>query len=276
MNHFPKICSLLLGSALGMSCASGALVSNFTFDNTLTNSIAGQNAGTMTGTTNYATGKFGSAIALASGVNALDLNTTNFGGAIGTGDFSISMWVNSNGSTVSGDPAFLSNKNWGSGTNVGINYAITNTNGNLDINTYGGGARRDFDGTAPANGNGVVPSIGANTWSNLILVRSGTTLSLYVNGVPSGGSLTLAAGANYASALNFFLGDDAAAGFYNESGAGDSWTNAPLLIDDLAVYNHALGAGEISALQSAAAIPEPSVALLGGLGVLGLLRRRRN
>lgn len=44
-------------------------------------------------------------------------------------------------------------------------------------------------------------------------------------------------------------------------------------LDDVRIYDHTLSSSEVAAL----AVPEPSVALLGGLGVLGLLgTRRRN
>ena len=43
------------------------------------------------------------------------------------------------------------------------------------------------------------------------------------------------------------------------------------VLDDLRVYNNALSASEVAAL----AVPEPSIALLGAIGAIGLVRRRR-
>lgn len=52
--------------------------------------------------------------------------------------------------------------------------------------------------------------------------------------------------------------------------------NAPLNVGALAIFSGTMTASEVSALGAVGtAIPETSTALLGGLGMLGLLRRRR-
>lgn len=47
------------------------------------------------------------------------------------------------------------------------------------------------------------------------------------------------------------------------------------LLDDVRIYDTALTDTELDGIQSAMAVPEPTAALLGGLGLLALLRRRR-
>lgn len=208
----------------------------------------------------YAAGKFGQAVSLDAADDQINLGSTSLG-AIGTGNFTISLWVNLNGQTVSGDPAFFSNKDWGSGTNVGINYAVKG-GGNLDLNTYGT-ARVDFQDAGTSD-------LSASGWDNIILVRDGTALKYYFNGVQEGGNKTIDAGADFASANNFILGDDGTGG-YN---GGSNWTG-DMLFDDLAIYDEALDQSAISALQSTTAVPEPSAAALLGLGGLALILRRR-
>lgn len=46
-------------------------------------------------------------------------------------------------------------------------------------------------------------------------------------------------------------------------------------IDDVRIYNTALSKSELDTIRAAMAVPEPSAALLGGVGLLLLLRRRR-
>jgi hypothetical protein len=50
-------------------------------------------------------------------------------------------------------------------------------------------------------------------------------------------------------------------------------------LDDLAFYDDVLSASQVAALAAGTitpmGVPEPSIAILGGLGLLGLLRRKR-
>lgn len=265
-----KPSSILTVCALLASHASAALVANFAFNGDYSNS--GGAAATPVGSQNFVTGKYGQAISLASGLDYVNLNSTTLGG-IGTGNFTISLWVQYSGTVVS-DPAFLSNKNWDSGANIGINYAIQAA-GDLNINTFGGGtggARNDYNGAETTN-------LTSGAWANLVLVRRGAELLYYFNGAQETANpiIALAAGVTFANANNFILGDDATTNYNEVSGTtGQNW-NSPLLIDDLAVWNEALTPSQITALQTsaAAAIPEPSTVLFGAFGMLTVFRRRR-
>lgn len=265
MKHMKNIntlaASVLAGGMMFSGSADAALVSYFSFDGDATNGIGGQADGVVTGSATYAAGKFGQAVGLDAINDSVDLASTSLG-AIGTGNFTISLWVSLNGQTVSGDPAFFANKSWASGTNVGINYAVKG-GGNLDVNTYGS-ARVDFQ-------DGDTSDLSASSWDNIILVRDGETLKYYFNGVQEAGDKAIAAGVTFESANTFKLGDDGLATYNN---AGNAWTG-DMLFDDLAIYDTALDASAITALQSTAAVPEPSSAALLGLGGLSLILRRR-
>lgn len=98
-----------------------------------------------------------------------------------------------------------------------------------------------------------------NEWTNLALVKSGGVLNFFVDGTLAGtstGSIgstdgLLALGFQQGVGTNQFIGDFDEASFF---------TFSP---------------GAFNASTDLLVVPEPSAALLGGLGVLALLRRRR-
>jgi hypothetical protein len=244
-----------------ISCAHAGITSHFSFDGHATNTIPSQADGTEYGSVEYVTGKFGQAASLDSATDTINLNTST-AGAIGTGDFTISMWVNADAVTsVSSDPAFFSTKPWAGNHTAhnGFVYAIKSGN-TLDISTItttGGVDRNDWDNGA---GGGGTPSL-ASGWNNLIIVRSGTSLSFYLNGSQFGSSYTLTANADFASSFqNFMVGDSTnasggspAEGDYN---SGANWNNE-ILVDEIAIYDEAIDAAEITRLQTEFALTPP-------------------
>lgn len=97
--------------------------------------------------------------------------------AIATSDFTVELWVNPVNNTQS-DPAIISNKNWGGGTNIGWVLAQEGTKFRFNI---GNGARYDVTFTAPT----------ATVWSHVAVVVSRLSgITIYVNGVSQGLTVT--------------------------------------------------------------------------------------
>lgn len=98
------------------------------------------------------------------------------------------------------------------------------------------------------------------TWNLVTLTFNSTTNQaiLYINGVQE--------------AQTTWTGSAAISQFQLGSELGATSRTIVSSFDDVRLYNNALSALEVAALMP---VPEPSVALLGGLGALALLRRRR-
>ncbi len=118
-------------------------------------------------------------------------------------------------------------------------------------------------------------TVADNAWHMVALVIPATTttagVSFYVDGTlagpaSSGGTATLnaATGVNPANNLGIVIGTDGNAGRMFGG-----------LIDDVRIYDTALTKAELDTIRDAMAIPETSAALLGAVGLLALLRRRR-
>ncbi|QQG44288.1 MAG: DUF2341 domain-containing protein [Candidatus Roizmanbacteria bacterium] len=168
-------------------------------------------------------GKFGKALSFDGTndyVSIPDSDAFNFG----TGDFTINLWFNNAGTTVS-YPALIS--------------------------TYGGwssgsfGIRHDNNGAASKVtvhwnpvGDPFITSTNTfadNTWNYVSLVRSGTSFTLYVNGKIEGTGTS-------ATALDLAYGGNVDIGWGPWDGASGYWKG---LIDEVKVYNYALTADEV-------------------------------
>lgn len=99
-----------------------------------------------------------------------------------------------------------------------------------------------------------------NTWYNVALVKSGGTLTFYIDGDVIGSS----SGSIGTNDGFLHLGMEPVTGAANRAFAGD--------FDEMRFFTFASGQFNPS---TDLLVPEPSAALLGGLGLLALLRRRR-
>jgi len=152
------------------------------------------------------------------------ISLSNWG--LGTADFSVSLWFKPITSLVNGtNLVFCQNA---SGTNVywGL---IINT-GKFEINHFNGSTDNFFFGST---------SISLNTWYHLVVVRSGDTVTLYVNNAVDG-SLTGYSGRNFSGAIL--------------NGFGNQLINAARgHLDEVWVLTRAITAGEVSQLYNGGA-----------------------
>jgi len=104
--------------------------------------------------------------------------------AFGSGDFTVDFWVRfSNVATGEAAETFLSDMQWFSPTSYGWWFTYARWNGTLQFSFNAG------DEIAPSNiGVGRAWTPVNDTWYHLAAVRSGNTLTMYVNGTQLGGT----------------------------------------------------------------------------------------
>ena len=143
-------------------------------------------------------------------------------------------------------------------------------NGPLGLWTTGSGAA-NLEGSGCTGLTSAASAISANAWHQEAITFDGTTAKIYLDAVQiASGSIS----ASLTSATNGL----AFGAFWNGGNLTNFHTNG--YIQDVAVYNTALSASEISAAATnggvPAAVPEPASAILFGFGIaaLGYCRRR--
>jgi len=224
------------------------LKAGYFFDDKLED-ITGKTNATVAGAgVTYADGYFGNA-ARASSANYITIGegdamkNLEFAGADGMDSFSIALWVKRNYSETNDLPIY-GNKNWKSGKNKGIVFALHNNsfNGTIIVCPADGTNRVSGDLSNKTNQNHALSS----EWVHTVAVvnRSTQTASLYENfeltkeiNISTIGSLN--------SDLPFTIGRSG--GVYTDNGRTD---NTTILLDDLLIFGKAIGSSEIHALQS--------------------------
>lgn len=172
-----------------------------------------------------AAGKIGNALDLCGNNEYVSMPTGIVSGL--TGDYTVSAWVNPTQNTTWSRLFDL-------GTGTGDYMFLTLDNGSalrFAITTGGAGGEQQITGT------GILPT---NDWSLVTVTLSGTTGTLYVNGVPVGsnGDMTL-----HPSSL----------GSTTQNWIGRSEYNDPYLnaaVDDFNIYDRALSPAEIADLAA--------------------------
>lgn len=243
----------LLAGAFALSAinaAHGALVAYFpltegtagttttTINDTIDDATHGVTDGTATaGTGTWVYDAFRDRIVLQSPENnRFAAGTQDIDRTIG---FSWSLWVNVSSSNL---------------TDTGADSIIGSRNGTwnkVDLASTGSWASISYTNLAD------------NTWHHIAYVGDSTDVSFYIDGVKVGSDTTTPT-----NTVNDIM----------EIGGSSRFTeHANALYSDIAIYDERLTDARIAQLAAGAPviIPEPSAALLGGLGALLLLRRRR-
>jgi hypothetical protein len=130
---------------IGYDSLRDGLVAYLPFEDTLNDASGSGINGSAKGTPSFVAGKVGKAVNVRT-TQAGEFSYVSLGKQLPLGtaqNFSVSFWARINSHT--GDPAFIGNKNWNSGGNVGF---VVATGGDSriqwNLNTEGG-SRKDFD-----------------------------------------------------------------------------------------------------------------------------------
>ena len=231
---------------LGFAQAHAGLIGHWKFDETSGTTAADSSGSGNTGTLTNMTG---SEWTTGKGGGALDFDGTNDYVNLGTslannlGDVTFSAWIYREGSTTSFGEIFAKN--------TIIALSVNNSNDKLRLNFADGSSWSPY----PESGS----TLPLNQWVHVAGTRSGSTVKVYLDGVLEGTATNSRTGSN-SNALG--IGHKPGSGFFFNG-----------LLDEVRYYDHALSAGEISALAAGGAgAPEPAetFAFLGLLTAAGL------
>jgi hypothetical protein len=224
---------------------TNGLVSHYAFNGNADDTF-GTNNGTPYDIT-YVADRFGNpnaAVSFAGNSSShIQINTTNLNLS---SNFTISVWIN-----------------YAEGAGEGENPRVFSTAG-YEVGTLGTGNPRNiyFNNTTASNGafeaisSTAVPS---GVWTHIVAVKAGTTLTLYLNGTFDSSFSTNLLSGPLAYSRNFIPAIGANSGALDQDEYGG-------LIDDLAIYNRALSAQEVSELYESFAsgiITLPTITIIG-------------
>jgi len=264
-----QITLLCAGVVLSAPSSFGVLVAHYTFDEGAGTTAAdsatadgAQDAATNQGTVGWTTGLVGGALDLPGNASMQIVDPLG----PGTTAFTITAWVN-----LDDAPAY-----------DGI-FSARNVNWGLNVNQTGTGLAFDyrFD-NSPGGGSSGLDSPGGSAtvdrWHHLAMTwitdGANSTGKIYLDGVKLGPEAIDTSLVYDAWDVNdrWNIGDDPC--------CGGRELNAQL--DDLAVWDEVLTDqqitniynGGLAGVDAPTAVPEPSMSLLAGIGLLGLIRRR--
>lgn len=147
--------------------------------------------------------------------NYIDLGDIN----ITDNSFTVEMWLNVK--SVEGDPAFFSNKNWGSGTNTGFNISMLGSGGFRVNYKTADSPREDVNSTASLVG----------AWNHIaVVVNREENLTLYLNGIEVNAIDISSTVGSIEGAYPFVLGQDGTGSYVD----GHQFNG---YIDELRVWN---------------------------------------
>ena len=249
LQHFSLLRRFLLPAALLLFVAQAhaGLVLHYKFDETSGTTVAdssGNGNSTLSNMTGseWTTGKVGGALDFDGSNDFVGLGTSF---ANNLGDVTFSGWIYREGSNTSHGEIFAKEHI--------LSFSVRNSTNKLHFN-FGVGSSWG-SGSATESGS----AIPMNQWVHVAGTRSGSTVKVYIDGVLEGTGTNADTGSN---ALWAGIGHKPTSGFYFNG-----------LLDDVRMYDHALSAGEISALAAGGAgAPEPAetFAFLGLLTAAGL------
>lgn len=285
----PAARTVLAAVALAASADAATVLENY-FNFTSYGTVAGGGTVTAVGNTgatatvkSTATSLTSSGLAITAGSSASTTGVNVAGADLSgfTGDFSLQIWFTSP-STIAGNTALFGGTTSATidGSMVGdqaLFVAYSNTNPRFLRQIMSNNSTFGIAGAPPS---GTAATTGTLYDYTLVYTASTNTVQAYLDGVAVGAGLSTA----------FFQGLDSltnglAIGGVQNPAFGDN--AAAVNITSFLMYNGALTSDEIGSihgfgstptldqLSTIVSVPEPSAVLLGGLGLLGLLRRRR-
>ncbi len=238
----------LFGDSLLAPPLTNELGAHLKFEGNLQDASGAGNHGTAVGSPGFVAGVSGQGVRLNTDRGAGVFNYVTLGNGPGvrfgeTSDFSVSFWAKMN--TWSADPAFVSNKDWGSGSNTGWVIA-TEADGRVQWNyRRDGQSRKDFDSAG-----GIFND---NAWHHIVVVFGindeaityvdGVEVALDRNGAPGRKDITPSTGTLFDPSLTLNIGQDGT-GAYTDANLFDA------VFDEVAFWNRKLSAREVALIYS--------------------------